>query len=107
MKKKVFIKTVEEKLIGEILLPRSLFLKRENGQIKIMGYNNYPKEDMKVIESSIEAILDKAETLNGLHFKHKISRFPKCHFCGFYIEEESEKEIHFITDGVKILQNLF
>lgn len=107
MKKKVFIKTVEEKLIGEILLPRSLFLERENGPIKIMGYNNYSKEDIKVIESSIEAILDKAETLNGLHFKYRLSGFPECYFCSFYVEKETEKEINFIADGVNMLHSLF
>ena len=106
MKKKVFIKTVEEKLIGEILLPRSLFLEEKNG-LRIMGYGNYPKEDIKVIESSIEAILDKAETLNGLHFKYRLSGFPECHFCGFYVEEKSEKEINFIADGINMLHRLF
>lgn len=110
MEKRVFIKTVVvvEECIGKVLLPSNIFLSLKDGKIEITAVDtpNTLKDEVAAIQYSVESILDKAETLEGLHLKHSKSTLSGIHICGLYIQKEYvEKKIE--ANEINISQQLF
>ena len=107
MEKKVFIRTVEDKCIGKIILPNFIYLTIDNGELGIEyadpHVTTYINED-KILDSIHKILSNKVK--GNLRYEYKPRDVYTKH-CIFYSKKIEETEISDTLNGMAKLIDIF
>lgn len=107
MEKKVFIRTIEDKCIGKIILPNFVFLTIDNGELGIEYADPHiaPYIDGDKILNSIRKLLSN-KVKGNLRCEYKPRDVYTKH-CIFYSKKIEETEISNTLNGMAKLTDIF
>lgn len=107
MEKRVFIRTIEDKCIGKIILPNFIYLTIDNGELSIECANphiaTYIDGD-KILDSIHKLLSNKVK--EDLRYEYKPRDVYTKH-CIFYTKKIEETEISNALSGMVKLTDIF